>query len=217
MKKTSAIVLASVIGLGVATAAAIPAVATAASSVSVPAADDSNSSSNSPTRPDLGGMGHDGDRGMQRRDPSEAIRAALDDLVTDGTITADQADAVVAALVEAMPRPGGHGPGGPGGHGGPGMLFDTVADVLGVTADEVREALQSGKSIAEFAEDKGVAVDAVVDALVAEAKSHLAEEVGEGDITQQEADERLAEIEARIEQMVQKAGLPGPRMGHHSR
>lgn len=221
MKKTSAIVLASVVGLGVATAAVVPAVATAANSVSAPAADDTDGSSNGLTPPNLGGSGDD-DHGRGQGpmgDPSTGMRSALDDLVADGTITAAQADAVVEALVANMPArgdhgPGGHGPGGPGGHGGPGMLFDTVAEVLGMTADEVHQGLEDGKSIADLAKAKGVAVTKVVDALVAEAKAHLAEEVTEGEITQQEADERLAEISTRIEQMVQESGMGGRGMGH---
>lgn len=216
MKKSSAIVLATVIGVGgLAAAAAIPAVAGAASSaVLTPAADDSGTPPQDQglQPPDLGGMGGMDDRDGDRPDPAIAMRGALDGLVADGTITADQADAVVAALVEAMPARGPHGPGGHGGPGmhGPGPALDVLADTLGMTPDEVRQALIDGQSVADLAKAKGVALATVVDALVAEAKAHLAEEVAEGDLTQQEADQRLKDIRTRVEQMVQQSGLPGP-------
>jgi hypothetical protein len=84
-----------------------------------------------------------------------------------------------------------------------------------MTEDEIRTALEDGASLASLAEDKGVAVDTLVDALVADAKTHLDEHVADGDLTQAEADERLAEITTRITEMVQTEGLPqrGPRPG----
>ncbi len=215
MKKSSAIVLATVVGIGgLAAAAAVPAVAVAANSgVLAPVADGSSS----------GSQGLDGDRrDGDRPDPVTVIRGALDGLVSEGTITAAQADAVAAALAEKLPRGGGpHGPG----MRGPGPALDVLADALGMTPDEVRAALMDGTSVADLAQEKGVALATVVDALVAEAKAHLDEEVAEGDLTQQEADERLEEIRTRIGEMVQQSGVPGPghrggmggpgRGGHH--
>ena len=215
MKKSSAIVLATVIGVGgLAAAAAVPAVAGAASSaVLTPAADDSGTPPQDQglQPPDLGGMGGMDDRDGDRPDPAIAMRGALDGLVADGTITAEQADAVIAALVESMPARGPHGPGGPGMRG-PGPALDVLADALGMTPEEVRQALMDGQSVADLAKEQGVDVTKVVDALVAEAKAHLDEEVAEGDLTQQEADQRLEEIRTRIGEMVQQSGLPGP--GH---
>jgi polyhydroxyalkanoate synthesis regulator phasin len=143
------------------------------------------------------------------------ITEALAGLVSDGTITQDQADAVASTLAESLPGPGGPGghggPGGPGGRGGPGI--EVAAETLGRTEDEVRTALEGGASLASLAEEKGVSVDTLVDALVADAKTHLDEHVADGDLTQAEADERLAEITTRITEMVQTEGLPdrGPR------
>ncbi len=208
MKKSSALVLATVVGIGgLAAAAAIPAVAVAANSgVLAPAVDDSDSASQ-----DRGTPPDDSDR-------LDAIRGALDELVSEGTITAAQADAVAATLAEKMPRRGPHGPG----MHGPGPALDVLADALGMTPEEVRDALVSGKSVAALAKDKGVALATVVDAVLAEAKAHLDEEVAEGDLTQEEADERLADIRERIDEMVQQSGLPGPGSrdgmgGHHER
>ena len=54
-------------------------------------------------------------------DSGTRLREALQPLVDDGTITAEQADAVVAQLKESLPDHGGRfGRGGPGHRGGPG-------------------------------------------------------------------------------------------------
>ncbi len=60
------------------------------------------------------------------------------------------------------------------------------------------EALDGGQTIAEVAEANGVAVEDVIDAMVAEKTEHLEEKVAKGDLTQEEADEKLSELESRI-------------------
>lgn len=143
------------------------------------------------------------------------VTDALATLVADGTITQAQADAVQAALEAARPeRPEGD-MGGRGGRGGRGPGLEAAATALGMTADELRTELQSGDSIADVAGEKGVAVQTVIDALVAEAKTHLAEEVASGEHTQAEADAKLADITERITAMV-NGEMPtgGPRGGH---
>lgn len=141
----------------------------------------------------------------------QRLRSALAPLVEDGTIDQSQADAVVEALRSAGPpegRPGGHGPG----HlrGGPGL--DAAAEALGVDRDDLREQLRGGATLAEIAEQQGVEVATVVDALVAELAGHLDERVADGDITREEADEKLAEATERITERVHE-GRPagGPR------
>lgn len=74
---------------------------------------------------------------------------------------------------------------------------EAVAELFGMTPEELREAKDAGSSLAEIAASQGVAVDEVIQTIVDEKAEHLAEEVAEGDLTQAEADARLAEIEAR--------------------
>ena len=123
----------------------------------------------------------------------------------------------IADLVDRTPPAGGDhgfggGPGGRGGPGGHGAGLDAAAKALGISAEDLRTALQDGSTIAEVAKDKGVDVQKVIDAMVAEAKAHLDEEVKAGDLTQDEADQRLADLTTRIGDLVQKgfpAGGPG--------
>jgi hypothetical protein len=124
------------------------------------------------------------------------LEEALQPLVADGTITQAQADAVTTALQEARPegRPGGRGMG----HGRVGHGVEAAATALGMTSDELRTALRDGQTIAEIAAEKGVDVQTVIDAMAAEVKTHLDEEVAAGERTQEEADAKLADAIERI-------------------
>ena len=126
---------------------------------------------------------------------------ALAPLVAAGTITQAQADAVIEALQAAKPE-GRHG------HG-PGIVhasLDTAATALGITSEELRTALREGKSVADVAGEKGVDVQVVIDALVAEAQERIATAVSEGRITQAQADERLATLTDDITKIVNGEG-----------
>lgn len=131
------------------------------------------------------------------------ISEALAGLVSDGSITQAQADEVATVLAEQLPRGGHRGPGG--GHGG---HLDAAAEAIGTTVEELRTALEGGQSLAQVAESKGVSRDDLVAALVAEAEEHLAEHVANGDITQAQADERKADLAERVDELVDREGLP---------
>ncbi len=90
-----------------------------------------------------------------KRDHEERIKEALQGLVDDGTLTTAQVDAVVEALAEARPD-GRHGAG-----------IADIANILGVTEDELKTALANGETIADVATEQGVAVQEVIDAIVA--------------------------------------------------
>ncbi|MFM8530692.1 MAG: hypothetical protein ACKOD2_13665 [Ilumatobacteraceae bacterium] len=114
--------------------------------------------------------------------PADRMRSHLQSLVDDGTLTSAQVDAVIAALEAARPGDGpGHG--GPG-HGGPGHggrfggeILDTAATAIGITADELKTALQGGQTIAQVAAANGVDVQDVIDALVAEATANIEQRI----------------------------------------
>lgn len=124
--------------------------------------------------------------------PGQFLTDSLATLVSNGTITQVQADAITAAIEANRPtggpgagmgdhgRPGMGGPGmgrpGMGRHrGGPGL--DVAATALGLTNDELRTELQAGKTIADVATAKGVDLQKVIDAMVAEATTHITDMV----------------------------------------
>jgi polyhydroxyalkanoate synthesis regulator phasin len=139
----------------------------------------------------------------------ERITEALSGLVSDGSLTQEQADEVAGTLSEA-------GIGGPGGHGGRGgghLDLAAAATALDLTEEELRTALEAdGTSLADVAQEQGVAVDALVDALVTAAQEDVAAAVEDGELTQEQADQRLADLEERVTERV-SSDAPGPGRG----
>lgn len=99
---------------------------------------------------------------------------------------------------------------GPG--GGPGMMGNMggrwggpensmiaiVAEKLGLTTDELVTELQAGKTIADIAKEKNVALETIVDAVVAPRAERLTQMVTNGRLTQEQADTMLATMKANI-------------------
>ncbi|MDQ6928502.1 MAG: hypothetical protein M3159_07555 [Actinomycetota bacterium] len=127
---------------------------------------------------------------------------ALKKLVDAGTINQSQADAVSQALVAARPPGGPHGPGAGPGQRGPGKNLAAAAQAIGIDEAALRTELQSGKTIAEVAQAHGVDVQKVIDALVADLKTHLDADVTAGRITQAQADKMLADAPAHLSDLV---------------
>lgn len=120
--------------------------------------------------------------------------------------------AAPAAPAPGAPAEEGPHEGCPHGHHKRARLAAAAA-AIGIPEPELLGALRSGQSIAQVAESKNVQVQKVIDALVAEAKAHLADRVESGAITQAQADERAAGLTARITEMVNRTGFQGHR--HH--
>jgi polyhydroxyalkanoate synthesis regulator phasin len=166
-------------------------------------------------------------------DVAQRIEDALSGLVDDGTITQEQASEVARTLAESRDRgrhggPGGGmgrpGMGGPGmgegfGHGGQAghvghLDLSVLTDVLGLTEDELRSALRDdGTTLADVAEQQGVAVDDVVAALRAAAEERVEQAVTDGRITREHADEIIAELPERIADAMDRE-WPGGRGRH---
>jgi polyhydroxyalkanoate synthesis regulator phasin len=138
----------------------------------------------------------------------DRIKSALSGLVEDGSLTQEQADEVATTLSDAGLGHGGH-------HGGDRIGLETAADALGLTEAELRTALESdGTSLADVAQAQGVDVGTLVDALVQAQQDRIAQAVEDGRLTQAEADQRLADLEARVTERVNSDDLI---RGHHGR
>jgi len=104
---------------------------------------------------------------------------------------------------------------------GGGKNVAAIASVLKLTEAELKTQVQSGKTLAQIATAQGVSVQSVVDVVVADMRAHIAEEVTSGEITQAQADTKLADVTAKATERVNN--LPpargeghGPR-GHHNK
>jgi hypothetical protein len=150
-----------------------------------------------------------------------AGNATVDDALSKQEITKAQADAMKARVQAGEYNffsrgPGGkdgRGPdgggsrdggrdggrnGGPNGDhmtGGP-ALMDATAKALGLTSEELRTQVQSGKTITEIATAKKVDVKTVQAAVLAAYKTQLDAAVKAGKLTQAQADERLKAAQA---------------------
>jgi hypothetical protein len=131
---------------------------------------------------------------------------ALAPLVEAGTIDQSQADAVIEAIRDARPAFGHR-------HRGP--FGEALAEVLGMTRDELRAAIDDGRTVPELAEDAGVSTDEIVAALLAPVEEHLAEAVEDGRLTDEEAAEKLAEATERATAIATGEAEPGSFRGGH--
>lgn len=128
------------------------------------------------------------------RTPGQWMAEALSSLVSKGTITQAQSDAVTSALQAAEPKGGGHGPRG---H----MDLSAAAKVLGLSDSDLRSAMQS-KSLADIAKDKGIDAQKVIEALVAAGTTEIDQQVTSGTTTQAQADQRKADLTQRVTDFV---------------
>lgn len=84
-------------------------------------------------------------------------------------------------------------------------ILDIVARLTGLSTDEVIALRQSGKTFSEIASSEGVSEAALVSEVIDSRKAALAERVAAGDITQDQADAALANMESRLTSKVQTA------------
>ncbi len=142
-----------------------------------------------------------------RPDHGEFLADTLAPLVENGTITQAQADAVIAAIEEARPVRE---------HRIFFPQFDEAAVALGMSADELRTELEAGKTIATIASERGVDLQTVIDALVADGNERIDEAVASGRLTEEEATEARTNLTEKVTALVngELPAFPG-RGGHH--
>ena len=96
--------------------------------------------------------------------------------------------------------------------GGPETL-DAAAEALGISVDDLYAALRDGKSIADVAQERGVDVQTVIDAMVADATQHIDQAVADGRLDAGDADTIKAGLPDRMSELANAQGLPGPGPG----
>lgn len=101
------------------------------------------------------------------------------------------------------------------GRGGDWTMFDTVAEELGMTPEELFAALHAGKTLEEVAADQGVEIEAVREALGAvrdaAMRDAVAQAVEDGDMSQEQADWLLEGLEKGY---MPRGRGPGRGFGH---
>jgi urease accessory protein UreF len=161
-------------------------------------------------------------QGMTLEDLVDALIAPaierIQQAVEDERLTQEQADEQIAQMEERLleglesgswfsmegarlPHRRGH------------LSLEAVAEVLGLEVEDLQEALADGQTVAEVAEAQGVALEDVVDALMASVSERVQQAVEDGRITQEQADERIEQMEEHILQMLESGRGCGMRPG----
>jgi len=99
--------------------------------------------------------------------------------------------------------------------GGPAQsLVAVAAQQLGINQADLVTQLQGGKTIAQVASEKNVALDTIVNAFVATRQARMAQAVAAGRMTQAQADAMLATLRANVTAQLSQPWSPqGPGMG----
>lgn len=145
------------------------------------------------------------------------LSTLLSNLVGQGTITQDQADAITAAMDEEHAA-----------HEQERAAHeqdrqDAITKVTGLEWSAIQDRLAKGETLAAIAGDKK---DALIKALVAVEEKHIDQHVADGRFTEAQATEMKSGLTARITAMVEGKGPHmgrefgegdehGPGMGHH--
>jgi hypothetical protein len=151
----------------------------------------------------------------------------VDQLVKDGKLTQAQADKIKQRIQQGkVPLAAGPliGPGrfflGPLGgmdRGGPFPIkpffggLDAAAKYLGLTDAQLRRQLGSGKSLADIAKAQNKSVEGLKTAISDQLKSQLDKAVSAKKITQAQENKILANIDSRLDRLVNNSALTAPR------
>lgn len=193
-RNIAAILSAGVLGAGIlgsAAMAAVPATATSGTSAS-----------------DAPGGVVLGERDPGRR--AEHMIRVLHGLVEKGVITKDQAEQIVRAFVAAAERKGEGGERREHAKRLLGNVMRTSAEYLGLTAEQLKEELKSGKSLARIAATTpGKSRDGLIAALTNAAEAQIKAALEAGKITPAQAEEARTRLTVAIVKLVDRE--PGER------
>jgi hypothetical protein len=127
----------------------------------------------------------------------QAMMNRVDAAVAAGKLTKAQGDAL-KTRIQAGSLPLFFGFRGPGEYRHFGADIAVAASYLGITEDQLRTDLQSGKTLAQLAKDKGKSVDGLVSALYNAEKKELDQAVSDGRLTKDQEQTILANLKQRI-------------------
>ena len=160
-----------------------------------------------------------GNEAAGKRGGHDLLANALDQLVADGTIDQADADAVAEAVAERREEFRADHPGrrgrdrGPRLGGGPGG--DELLEALGMTREELHDALADGQTLEEIAEAAGADLTELATDRLDAARARIDEALADGSISEARA-ERAQERIDRSREAIENGELPlrGPGHGH---
>lgn len=161
--------------------------------------------------------------GITEDELTDAVKDVEIDMVNDaveaGRLTEEQGAVMIDRIQNGSLRfpGGGDGPRGEPRCRAQGFLLESAAEVLGMEVGQLEGQLNSGKSLAQIAEEQGMTVDEFKAALIADVDAGLQAKVDAGELTQEKKDaimERFTNNVDRIINFVPEPGFPGRCPGH---
>jgi len=141
--------------------------------------------------------------------PAAALDSILTGLVSKGTITQVQADAIKAAVTSAAETAKANRPAKVDGQDRAAMDA-LISTTLGIDSATIKSRLKAGETLAAIAGSKK---DALISALVAEHTKKIDAKVAEGKITSEQATTLKANLVARVTQEISEVKGKG-KHGH---
>ncbi len=89
---------------------------------------------------------------------------------------------------------------------GYGMMSDMIADLLGMSQEEIQTEREGGKSIAEIAQEKDINKEMLVNSMLEAKQQRFQEAVASGYLTQEQANEKVDWMKEKIERKVENSG-----------
>ncbi len=92
-------------------------------------------------------------------------------------------------------------------------MFENRAEILGITAEELKQAWTGGKSLCEIAEEQGLAQEELQERMIEAKKerlqSHMQVLIARGKISQEQANEKMENMQEMFENGNGKIGIGG--------
>lgn len=149
----------------------------------------------------------------EKRDPgrrTEHMTRVLQGLVEKGVITKDQAEQIARAFAAAAERKGDDGERREHAKRFLGSVMKTSAEYLGLTGEQMKEQLKSGKSLAKIAATTpGKGRDGLIAALTNAAEAEIKAALAAGKIAPAQAEEARTRLTVAIVKLVDRE--PGER------
>jgi len=144
--------------------------------------------------------------------PRAEVASVLAALVTKGTITQAQADAITTALAAAEAAEHANIPKGPAGVGrpDPAATLTLISSTIGVDAATIKTRLAAGETLAAIA---GAKKDALIAALVADETKRIDAAVTAGKLTAAQATTLKSTLTTRVTTEVNAVRPMGPKGG----
>ncbi|CAN2210188.1 hypothetical protein MCETOYE15_00967 [Candidatus Nanopelagicaceae bacterium] len=144
--------------------------------------------------------------------PRAEVASVLAGLVTKGTITQAQADAITAALTAAQAAEHANNPKGQAGVGrpDPAATLTLISSTIGVDAATIKTRLAAGETLAAIA---GAKKDALIAALVADETKRIDAAVTAGKLTAAQATTLKSTLTAHVTDEVNSTRPMGPKGG----